>query len=110
MNKINKDFIFKDNPRKITDKQLSRLESDLRKFGDLSGVVYCRKNKAYVGGNQRSKIFDGSQITIIKEYDERSAECGILLNGRLTHRSYNSVIAKSSKPYPKKEETESLTQ
>lgn len=70
MNKINKDFIFKDNPRKITDKQLSRLESDLRKFGDLSGVVYCRNNKAYVGGNQRSKIFDGSQITIIKEYDE----------------------------------------
>ena len=70
MNKISKDFIFKDNPRKITDKQLSRLECDLRKFGDLSGVVYCRKNKAYVGGNQRSKIFDGSQITIIKEYDE----------------------------------------
>lgn len=69
MNKINKDFIFKDNPRKITDRQLSRLESDLRKFGDLSGVVYCRNNKAYVGGNQRSKIFDGSQITIIKEYD-----------------------------------------
>ena len=70
MNEINKDFIFKDNPRKITDKQLSRLECDLRKFGDLSGVVYCRKNKAYVGGNQRSKIFDGSQITLIKEYDE----------------------------------------
>jgi len=70
MNKINKDFIFKDNPRKITDRQLSRLECDLRKFGDLSGVVYCRNNKAYVGGNQRSKIFDGSQITLIKEYDE----------------------------------------
>lgn len=70
MNKINKDFIFKDNPRKITDRQPSRLECDLRKFGDLSGVVYCRNNKAYVGGNQRSKIFDGSQITIIKEYDE----------------------------------------
>lgn len=70
MNKISKDFIFKDNPRKITDKQPSRLESDLRKFGDLSGVVYCRNNKAYVGGNQRSKIFDGSQITLIKEYDE----------------------------------------
>lgn len=70
MNKINKDFIFKDNPRKITDRQLSRLECDLRKFGDLSGVVYCRNNKAYVSGNQRSKIFDGSQITIIKEYDE----------------------------------------
>ena len=70
MNKINKDFIFKDNPRKITDRQLSRLECDLRKFSDLSGVVYCRNNKAYVGGNQRSKIFDGSQITIIKEYDE----------------------------------------
>lgn len=70
MNKISKDFIFKDNPRVITDRQLSRLERDLHRFGDLSGVVYCRNNKAYVGGNQRSKIFDGSQITIIKEYDE----------------------------------------
>lgn len=114
MNKISKDFIFKDNPRKITDKQLSRLERDWH----------------YI--------------------DERSAECGILLNGRLTHRRsvgkkygnssiewlrknvdpnarivngktkikyvfaldrrYNSMIAKSSKPYPKKEETEGLTQ
>lgn len=56
------------NPRKISDKELNRLEDHLLKFGDLGGVVYCRNNKAYVGGNQRSKIFDGAEIIIIEEY------------------------------------------
>lgn len=70
MNKIDKSLVFKDNPRVITDKQLTRLEEDLRKFGDLSGVVYCRNNKSYVGGNQRSKIFDGCKITLINKFDK----------------------------------------
>lgn len=58
------------NPRKISDKELTRLEDHLYKFGDLGGVVYCRNNKAYVGGNQRSKIFDGAEIEIIKQYNK----------------------------------------
>lgn len=57
------------NPRKISDEALSRLEDHLYKFGDLGGVVYCRNNKAYVGGNQRSKLFDGSEIEIIEEFN-----------------------------------------
>ncbi len=66
---INKDLQFKNNPRNITGSQIERLEGDLHKYGDLSGVVYCQNNKAYVGGNQRSKIFDGSQITLIEKFD-----------------------------------------
>lgn len=57
------------NPRKIEDKELIRLKDHLYKFGDLGGVVYCRNNKAYVGGNQRSKIFDGAEIEIIEKFD-----------------------------------------
>lgn len=57
------------NPRIITDPELERLQDHLYKFGDLGGVVYCRNNKAYVGGNQRSKIFDGATIEILKTFD-----------------------------------------
>lgn len=70
MKRIDKNLQFKNNPRKITDTQLERLEDNLLKFGDLSGVVFCRNNNAYVGGNQRSKIFDGSQITITESFDK----------------------------------------
>lgn len=65
---VSKDLQYKHNPRKITGTQIERLESDLHKFGDLSGVVFCRNNKAYVGGNQRSKIFDGAEITILESF------------------------------------------
>jgi hypothetical protein len=61
---------FKDNPRKITNSEIEQLERHLTKFGDLSGVVYCRFNEAFVGGNQRSKIFDGCKVTITENYDQ----------------------------------------
>jgi len=67
---IDKNLQFEGNPRKITGTQIERLEGDLEKFGDLSGVVYCQNNKAYVSGNQRSKIFDGAEIEIIKKFNE----------------------------------------
>ena len=66
---IDKSRQYNLNPRKIEDKELIRLKDHLYKFGDLGGVVYCRNNKAYVGGNQRSKIFDGANIEIIETFD-----------------------------------------
>lgn len=66
---VDKSQQYQFNPRTISDPDLNRLHDHLFKFGDLSGVVYCRINKAYVGGNQRSKVFDGSDIEIIKEFD-----------------------------------------
>lgn len=56
---------FPSNPRKISASGLEQLATHLEKFGDLGGVVYCRNNKAYVGGNQRSTIFEGATITYI---------------------------------------------
>lgn len=68
-NSIDKSKQYNLNPRSITDKELNRLEAHLMKFGDLGGVVFCRNNNAYVGGNQRSKIFDGASIEIEKYFD-----------------------------------------
>lgn len=59
---------YSQNPRKITATQLNQLTGHLEKFGDLGGIVYCRNNKAYIGGNQRSTIFDGAQVNYIKTY------------------------------------------
>lgn len=66
---VDKSQQYKFNPRSISDPELNRLHEHLFKFGDLSGVIYCRNNNAYVGGNQRSKVFDGSNIEIIKEFN-----------------------------------------
>ncbi|MFV0392415.1 MAG: hypothetical protein ACK5KP_11130 [Paludibacteraceae bacterium] len=66
---LSKENQFADNPRKISSSQLEQLTNHLKKYGDLSGVIYCRNNKAFVGGNQRSKVFNGSKITITENYN-----------------------------------------
>ncbi len=78
--KIEKSKKFKGNPRKITDRQKELLKEHISELGDLSGVVYCRNNKAYVGGNQRSDIFDGCEIEIIETF-EIPTETGTVAHG-----------------------------
>lgn len=68
--KIDKGLQYDKNPRTISGSDQEQLEGHLLKFGDIGGVVYCRNNKAYVGGNQRSKIFDGAEINLIEEYEQ----------------------------------------
>lgn len=68
LKKIEKKLKWEGNPRKINEVQRRLLSEHLEELGDLSGVVYCRKNKAYVGGNQRSDVFDGAVITYSYEY------------------------------------------
>lgn len=60
---------FEANPRKITASQRQQLSGHLQKFGDLGGVTYCRNNKAYVGGNQRSTIFNGASIVYVETFE-----------------------------------------
>lgn len=67
---INPDLKYKSNPRKITRSQQEQLKDHLQKYGDLGGVIFCRNNKAYVGGNQRSSIFQGAKIDYIQTYTE----------------------------------------
>ena len=45
---------FHKNPRQITTKQYSDLETWLKKYGDLSGVVHDLNSDQVIGGNQRS--------------------------------------------------------
>lgn len=68
--KISKALKYADNPRQITGEQFNLLKKHLETLGDLSGVVYCTKNKAYLGGNQRSEVFDGCEIEIVERFDK----------------------------------------
>jgi len=77
---------FADNPRKISKEQKKLLKEHLEELGDLSGVVYCRKNKAYVGGNQRSDVLDGSEIIIAEEY-EKPTKAGTVAVGEIIYKS-----------------------
>lgn len=59
------------NPRTITDAKKRMLLKALRRFGDLSGVVFNRKTKQLVGGHRRSELFDPSTpIVIVKKYSK----------------------------------------
>lgn len=68
--KLSKEHQFGGNPRKITDRQFSLLKAHLAELGDLGGVIFCRHNNAYVGGNMRSEIMDGAEIELIEAYEE----------------------------------------
>lgn len=68
--RISKNDKFEGNPRTITKKQFELLKDHLETLGDLSGVVYCHNHKAFVGGNQRSEVFNGAEIEIIEKYEQ----------------------------------------
>src|SRR5690606_28686120 len=70
MTKISNKKKWKDNPRNITEKQFDLLKSHIQELGDLSGVIYCQNAKAYVGGNQRSEVFNGCEIEYTETYKE----------------------------------------
>lgn len=58
-----------ENPRKITDAKRKMLLKALRKFGDLSGIVFNRKTQRLVGGHQRRDAFDPSTpVVVVKKY------------------------------------------
>lgn len=47
------------------------LEKSLKKFGDLSGIIYNRKSKQLVGGHQRTAVLDAaSAVEITKKYEK----------------------------------------
>ena len=83
---ISKDLKFKGNPRKISDKQRQLLKDHIEELGDLSGVVYCHNQNAFVGGNQRTDIFDGSAIEIVETY-KKPNEVGTVAYGFINHNN-----------------------
>lgn len=85
---------FKDNPRVITKDQLERLRKDIEHLGDISGVVYCHNEKAFVGGNQRSEVFNGDPIEVIEKFDTPTDQKTVM-RGWIIHKgekySYREV-------------------
>ena len=67
---------FAKNPRKITDKQLAKLEANIRELGDLSGIVHDLNTDEIISGNQRSRVIDinACEIVITEQYDEPDAQ------------------------------------
>ena len=65
--------LYKNNPRKITEKQFSDLEKWLEELGDLGGIVHDLNSDQIVGGNQRTRIFrliEGeSKIELTEQHD-----------------------------------------
>lgn len=59
------------NPRKITKRQFELLNDSLDEFGDLSGVILNTRTQEFIGGNQRSKIFQqkGAELEITQRYE-----------------------------------------
>jgi DNA modification methylase len=68
--KVDRANKFKDNPRQITGDQFQMLKKHLEQLGDLSGVVYCTKQKAYLGGNMRSEVMHGADIEIVERFNK----------------------------------------
>ncbi|MGL5013415.1 MAG: hypothetical protein ACRC6V_03870 [Bacteroidales bacterium] len=52
------------NPRVISEKELANLESSIKQFGDLSGVVFNRFTGTLVSGHQRLKSMSSEKIRI----------------------------------------------
>lgn len=57
------------NPRLITEKEFAFLKESLEELGDLSGVVHDLNTNQYVGGNQRSTVFEGAEVVLTEAYE-----------------------------------------
>lgn len=84
MKRIDNKLKYSRNPRNISEKQQELLKQHLTELGDLSGVVFCRNNNAYVGGNQRSDVFNGCEITIIEKFEKPTPQ-KTLAHGFITY-------------------------
>lgn len=75
------------NPRKITDRRLRQLTESLRRFGDLSGVVFNVYEGAnrLVGGHQRAKVLDPNAEVVITHTYAEPTKTGTVREGYVVH-------------------------
>jgi hypothetical protein len=52
-------------PRMITDMRLVFLDQSIQEYGDLSGVVFNKRTKSLICGEQRVKTLKGKKTTIV---------------------------------------------
>jgi hypothetical protein len=71
------------NPRKISDEQLTRLKKSMQAFGDISGFVWNRETKRLVGAHQRKKCMpDDAEVIIEMRHDVPTAK-GTVASGHV---------------------------
>ncbi len=58
------------NPRVISEWQQEVLADSLKKFGDLSGVVYNKRTKQLVGGHQRIHVLENNPKIVKHEHKD----------------------------------------
>lgn len=59
------------NPRRISAAQIELLETELKKLGDLSGIVHDINSNEIIGGNQRTTIFkEKAKVVITDEFEK----------------------------------------
>lgn len=62
------------NPRIITDAKLNQLRRSMQKFGDISGIVFNRRDGVVYGGTQRTKNLDETaRVVITQKFDKPTA-------------------------------------
>jgi hypothetical protein len=70
-----------ENPRNISDAQLSMLKKSLEKFGDLSGVVVNETSGNIISGHQRTKVLPPGAEIVIENTLESPSSCGTIATG-----------------------------
>lgn len=84
-----------ENPRAVTDEKLLLLAKSLKKFGDLSGIVFNIRSGQLVGGHQRSKQFDQNAVIVYTQKFKKPTKTGTVALGYVEHNgekySYREV-------------------
>jgi DNA modification methylase len=78
------------NPRKITDARLGNLGRMMKKFGDISGVVFNARNGRLVCGHQRCKNLDKNARVVRLETFSRD-EFGTIATGYIEDRDKGRI-------------------
>jgi hypothetical protein len=86
----------RENPRRITGDELTKLKESLERFGDLGGIVLNRTTGNLVGGHQRITSFNESNIeATITEELKKPDRTGTVAYGHIelfgTRYSYREV-------------------
>lgn len=72
------------NPRQISKHDYDALVASIKRFGDLSGIVFNRRTQQLVGGHQRIKVFKelGGQ-PVVEERFEQANSVGTIARGHV---------------------------
>lgn len=66
-----------DNPRRITDEAREGLAESLRRFGDLSGIVFNRRTGRLVAAHQRREVLLASGVEVERDIEWSGPHPGI---------------------------------